>query len=339
MGRQRRTIVTGVAGFIGSHVAHRLLEAGRPVLGVDVLGEDEDAGLRRARLARLTGREGFEFIQLDLCDADAVQACFQREPGCTVLHLAARSGVRRSAEHPREYTQSNLVAFGEVLEGCRVAGAAHLVFASSSSVYGANARLPSSVETSVDHPLSFYAATKRANELMAHAYAHQHGLPCTGLRLFTVYGPWGRTDMAPYLFTRAILEGRPIDVFHEGRARRDFTYVDDVVEGMLRVAERPAAPDPGWSGENPHPARSSAPFRLYNLGNGRPVELGRFIALLEQLLGRPAHTQLKPTRAGEVEATDADVTELERDLGFRPGTPLETGLARYVEWFRAYYGL
>jgi UDP-glucuronate 4-epimerase len=339
MGGPRRTIVTGVAGFIGSHVAHRLLERGRPVLGMDRLGEGEEARLQRDRLARLTGREGFEFAPVDLCDAPAVQALFAREPGCTVLHLAARSGVRRSAEHPREYTQSNLVAFGEVLEGCRAAGAAHLVFASSSSVYGGNTRLPSSVGAEVDHPLSFYAATKRANELMAHAYAHQHGLPCTGLRLFTVYGPWGRTDMAPYLFTRAILEGRPIDVFHEGRARRDFTYVDDVVEGLLRVAERPAVADPDWSGAHPHPARSSAPFRLYNLGNGRPVELGRFIELLEQLLGRTAHKRMQPLRTGEVEATDADVTELEREVGFRPSTPLETGLARYVEWFRAYYGL
>lgn len=335
MGGQRRTVVTGVAGFIGSHVARRLLELGRPVLGLGHVGE----GLPEDRLARLLGREGFEFRRMDLSDADAVRGVFEREPGCTVIHLAARSGVRRSAEHPREYTQSNLVAFGEVLEGCRAAGAAHLVFASSSSVYGANARLPSSVGAGVDHPLSFYAATKRANELMAHAYAHQHRLPCTALRLFTVYGPWGRTDMAPYLFTRAILEGRPIDVFHEGLALRDFTYVDDVVEGILRVAERPAAPDPEWSGTAPHPARSSAPFRIYNLGNGRPVELRRFIELLEQLLGRTANKRLLPSQAGEVEATDADVTELERDVGFRPSTPLETGLARYVEWFRSYYGL
>jgi len=330
-------LLTGVAGFIGFHVASALLSAGARVVGVDALTAYGGRKLKEDRLALLSGRPGFEFTELDLADAPRTAALFRELPGIRVIHLAAQPGVRYSLEHPEAFIQSNLVGFANVLEGCRHARAEHLVYASSSSVYGASTRLPYSTADNVDHPISLYAATKKSNELMAHSYAHLYRLPCTGLRLFTVYGPWGRTDMAPHLFTQAILEGRPIDVFHQGQAERDFTSVEDVVGGILRVLERPARPDPEWTGSAPTPGTSAAPYRVYNLGNHQPVRLLRFIEVLEQLLGKEARKRFLPAQPGDVPATWADVSALEADVGFKPSTPLEVGLARYVAWFREYF--
>ncbi|HOR72957.1 MAG TPA: NAD-dependent epimerase [Verrucomicrobiota bacterium] len=334
-----KLLVTGVAGFIGYHVAERLIARGDQVIGLDNLNDYYDVRLKEARLARLTGRAGFEFHRLNLADRDGLERLFADTRPRRVIHLAAQAGVRYSLTNPRAYVDSNLVGFTNILEGCRHNGLEHLVYASSSSVYGANTRMPFSVHQNVDHPLSLYAATKKANELMAHTYSHLYGLPTTGLRFFTVYGPWGRPDMALFLFTKAILEGRPIDVFNEGRMRRDFTYIDDIVEGVVRVVDRVATPNPAWSGDAPDPGTSAAPYRLYNIGNNNPVELLRLIELLEQALGRAAQKRMLPMQPGDVPATYADVDDLMRDVGFRPATSIEEGVRRFVAWYRSFYAM
>jgi UDP-glucuronate 4-epimerase len=324
-------LVTGAAGFIGAALCDRLIARGDELLGLDNLNDYYDVALKEARLARLTGRAGFRFARVDLADRDATARAFAGGPWDVVVHLAAQAGVRYSVTHPERYVDSNLVGFGNVLEGCRNARAGHLVFASSSSVYGLNARLPFSERDNVDHPVSLYAATKKANELMAHVYAHLFGLPCTGLRFFTVYGPWGRPDMSPFLFARAILAGEPLKVFNHGDMQRDFTYIDDVVEGMMRVMGRPAAAGPVT------PATSTAPWRVYNIGNNQPVQLRRWIEVFEACLGRKAQLELLPLQPGDVIATAVDIDDLQRDVGFRPATPVEDGVQRFVEWYRAYY--
>ena len=330
-------LVTGAAGFIGYHVARRLLERGETVIGIDNLNNYYDVWLKRARLAQLKPFKKFDFRKLDLINRKGMAALFSKHGFRRVVHLAAQAGVRYSLVNPHVYTDSNVVGFMNILEGCRHANTAHLVYASSSSVYGGNTRMPFSVHDNVDHPVSLYAATKKANELMAHTYAHLYGLPCTGLRFFTVYGPWGRPDMALFLFTKAILAGKPIDVYNHGNMKRDFTYIDDIVEGVVRALDRPAAPDPAWSGDAPNSATSSAPYRLYNIGNHQPVELLRFIEMLEQALGRPAKKKFLPLQAGDVPATYADVQDLIDDVGFKPDTPLQEGIRRFVEWYRSYY--
>jgi UDP-glucuronate 4-epimerase len=330
-------LVTGAAGFIGYHVAQRLLTDGHRVVGIDNLSDYYDPALKQARLDRLAAQAGFGFELADVSDREAMADLFGRLRPARIVHLAAQAGVRHSLSHPHAYVDANLVGFLNVLEGSRHQRVEHLVFASSSSVYGANTRLPFSVHDNVDHPLSLYAATKKANELMAHSYAHLYGLPCTGLRFFTVYGPWGRPDMALFLFTRAILEDRPIDVFNEGRMQRDFTYVDDVVEGIVRVLAKPPAADPAWSGDRPDPGTSRGPYRIYNIGNDRPVELLRYIEVLEKCLGRTAKKNFLPLQPGDVPATRADIDDLVRDFGYRPRTTIEDGVARFVEWYRAYY--
>ena len=332
-------LVTGAAGFIGFHVSRALLARGDTVTGFDNLNDYYDVALKQARLAQLAGQPGFSFAKGALEDAAAVDALFAGRPFDRVIHLAAQAGVRYSLTNPGAYVQSNLVGFLNILEACRRARTPHLAYASSSSVYGLNARQPFSVHDNVDHPISLYAATKKANELMAHTYAHLYGLPATGLRFFTVYGPWGRPDMALFLFTRAILAGKPIDVFNQGKMRRDFTYIDDIVQGVVRTADRIAAPDPAWDAAAPDPGISPAPYRVYNIGNHTPVELERFIAVLEEALGRKAVRHYLPMQPGDVPATCADVDDLRRDVGFAPATPLETGIARFVEWYRDYYGV
>jgi UDP-glucuronate 4-epimerase len=318
-------------------VARRLLALDYRVIGLDNLNDYYDPSLKQARLDELKPYPGFVFERADVGDRASVTQLFRDHRPAGVVHLAAQAGVRYSLENPRAYVDANLVGFLNVLEGCRHHGVAHLVYASSSSVYGANTRLPFSVHDNVDHPLSLYAATKKANELMAHTYAHLYGLPCTGLRFFTVYGPWGRPDMALFLFTRAILDGRPIQVFNEGRMQRDFTYIDDVAEGVVRVLAKPPAPDPTWSGDRPDPASSRAPYRIYNIGNDRPVELLRCIEVLERCLGRTATKHLLPLQPGDVPATRADIDDLARDFDYRPRTTVEEGVARFVEWYRRYY--
>jgi UDP-glucuronate 4-epimerase len=335
----KNLLVTGAAGFIGFHTARRLLDRGDAVVGLDNLSDYYDVRLKRDRLAQLEGREGFRFEKLDLADRAALAELFRREWFDGVVHLAAQAGVRYSLTHPESYIDANLVGFGNVLEGCRHSGVNHLVYASSSSVYGANTAMPFSVHQNVDHPLSLYAATKKANELMAHTYSHLYGLPTTGLRFFTVYGPWGRPDMALFLFTKAILEGRPIEVFNHGNMRRDFTYIDDIVEGVVRTLDRTAEPAPEWSGDAPDPGTSRAPYRLYNIGNNRPVELMHLIETLEGCLGRQAEKNMLPMQPGDVPATFADIDDLARDVDFRPGTPIEEGVARFVAWYREYYGV
>jgi UDP-glucuronate 4-epimerase len=320
-------------------VAGRLLADGQRVVGLDNLSDYYDPTLKQARLDRLTPHAGFAFERVDVSDRAGTGEVFRRHRPARVVHLAAQAGVRYSLVNPHAYVDANLVGFLNVLEGCRHHGVEHLVFASSSSVYGANTRLPFSVHDNVDHPLSLYAATKKANELMAHTYAHLYGLPATGLRFFTVYGPWGRPDMALFLFTQAILAGKPIDVFNHGRMQRDFTYVDDVVEGVVRVLARPPAPDPEWFGDRPDPGTSQAPYRIYNIGNDRPVELLRYIEVLEGCLGRTAEKHFLPLQPGDVPATRADVDDLGRDFGYRPRTTVEEGVARFVEWYRGYYGV
>jgi UDP-glucuronate 4-epimerase len=330
-------LLTGAAGFIGFHVAQRLLAGGQRVVGLDNLSDYYDPTLKQARLDRLTPHTGFTFERVDVTDRVAVPPVFRRHRPARVVHLAAQAGVRYSLENPHAYLDANLVGFGNILEGCRHQGVEHLVFASSSSVYGANTRLPFSVHDNVDHPLSLYAATKKANELMAHTYAHLYGLPVTGLRFFTVYGPWGRPDMALFLFTKAILEDRPIDVFNEGRMQRDFTYVDDIAEGVVRVLAKAPVPDPTWSGEHPDPGTSRAPYRIYNIGNDQPVELLRYIEVLERCLGKRARMNFLPIQPGDVPATRADIADLAREFGYRPRIPVEDGVARFVDWYRDYY--
>ena len=331
-------LVTGAAGFIGAALSAALLERGDQVVGVDSLNDYYDVSLKRARLARLTALPGFEFIQLDVAAREGVAALFARHRFDAVAHLAAQAGVRYSIDHPHAYADANLVGFLNVLEGCRHAKVGHLVFASSSSVYGASVRTPFSENHSVDHPISLYAATKKANELMAHTYAHLYGLPCTGLRFFTVYGPWGRPDMAYFKFTRGILAGEPIPVYNRGEMARDFTYIDDIVEGVVRVLDRPAAPDPDWDPAHPAVASSTAPYRIYNIGNNRPVKLMEFIGTLEKCLGRKAVLDLLPMQPGDVPSTAADISALGKATGFAPSTPVETGLARFVAWYHEYYG-
>ena len=329
--------VTGAAGFIGFHLARRLLEEGCRVFGIDNLNPYYDPQLKIDRLSILEKIPGFAFQKTDLVDRQGMEAIFREHEFDAVVHLAAQAGVRYSLENPYAYIDSNLSGFMNILEGCRAASTPHLVFASSSSVYGANTKMPFSVHHNVDHPVSLYAATKKANELMAHTYASLYGLPCTGLRFFTVYGPWGRPDMALFLFTRAILEGRPIDVYNEGRMRRDFTYIDDIIEGVVRVMAKIPSGSPAWSGAKPDPASSFAPYRIYNIGNNRPVELMEFIAALERHLGRKAEMRLLPMQPGDVPETCADVDDLMADVGFRPDTSIEEGIGRFVEWYREYY--
>ena len=331
-------LVTGAAGFIGFHAAKALLDRGDEVIGLDNLNSYYDVKLKEARLKQLQGRNGFSFHKLDLVDRKGIEELFARTRPQRVIHLAAQAGVRYSLENPYAYIDSNIVGTLNVLEGCRHNGVEHLVFASSSSVYGANTALPFSVHENVDHPLSLYAASKKANELMAHTYAHLYRLPVTGLRFFTVYGPWGRPDMALFLFTRKILAGEPIDVFNEGHHARDFTYIDDIVEGVVRTADKVAAPNPDWSSDRPDPATSNAPYRIYNIGNNNPVELMHFIACIEKALGREAVKNFLPLQPGDVPKTYADVEALVADVGFKPATPIEDGIARFIAWYRSYYG-
>ena len=328
-----RILVTGAAGFIGAATAARFLARGDTVHGLDNLNDYYDVSLKEARLARLAGHPAFRFERLDLADRAGMAALFARERFDAVVHLAAQAGVRYSVTHPYAYADANLIGFTAVLEGCRHGGVGHLVYASTSSVYGLNSRLPFAEEDNADHPVSFYAATKKANELMAHSYAHLFGLPCTGLRFFTVYGPWGRPDMSPFLFVRAILAGEPIKVFNHGAMQRDFTYIDDIAEGVVRITDRPAAP--GGSLESP--ATSSAPWRVYNIGNNQPVPLLHYIETIETALGVRAKLDLQPLQPGDVVATAADISALEAAVGFRPATPLESGVREFVAWYRAYY--
>jgi UDP-glucuronate 4-epimerase len=330
-------LVTGVAGFIGFHVAQRLLARGDTVVGIDNMNPYYDVRLKEARLAQLTDRTGLHFLPLDLADRDGMTRLFANHRPERVVHLAAQAGVRYSLTNPHAYVESNLVGFLHILEGCRQLDVQHLVYASSSSVYGAHTKMPFSVHDNVDHPVSLYAASKKANELMAHTYSHLYKLPTTGLRFFTVYGPWGRPDMALFLFTQAILAGQPIEVFNEGKMRRDFTYIDDIVEGVVRVLDTIPQPNLHWSSEKPDPGTSQAPYRLYNIGNNQPVELLDFIGTLESCLGRKAEKQFLPMQPGDVPETYADVDDLMRDVGFRPSTPIATGIARFVEWYQAYY--
>lgn len=332
-----RVLVTGAAGFIGYHATEALLARGDEVVGLDNLNDYYDVRLKEARLARLRLQPGFRFLRIDLADRPAMEQCFAETRPDVVVHLGAQAGVRYSITHPHHYVQSNVTGFLHVLEGCRLHDVRHLVFASSSSVYGANTAMPWSVHQAADHPLSLYAATKKSNEMMAHSYAHVHRLPVTGLRFFTVYGPWDRPDMAMYRFTSAIVERRPLEVYNHGRMRRDFTYVGDIVDGVLRALDRVAAADPRWDGLAPDPATSSAPYRLYNIGSGRSTDLLRYIELLETSLGIPAIRKLLPMQAGDVPASWADIDALARDLGYAPKMPLEEGIERYVAWFREYY--
>jgi UDP-glucuronate 4-epimerase len=332
-----KILVTGAAGFIGSHVARVLIDRGDTVVGYDNVNDYYDPTLKEARLARLAPEKSFRLVRGDVADRPKLEKLFAEERFDKVIHLAAQAGVRYSLTNPHAYVESNLVGFVNILEGCRHGGVKHLTYASSSSVYGANTKMPFSTHDNVDHPLSLYAATKKANELMAHTYSHLYGLPTTGLRFFTVYGPWGRPDMALFLFTKAILEGRPIDVFNEGRMQRDFTFIDDIVEGVVRVSDRTAAGDPAWNGSKPDPAGSRAPYKVYNIGNHDPVELMHLIGTLEKSLGRVAEKRMLPMQMGDVPATYADVEDLERDVGFKPATPIEVGVQRFVDWYRSYY--
>ena len=332
-------LVTGAAGFIGFHVAWRLLEDGRDVIGIDNLNAYYDPKLKEARLAELTRHGKFRFYKLDLGDRDGMAALFADHGFAQVIHLAAQAGVRHSISAPHDYIDSNICGFLNVLEGCRHARTRHLLYASSSSVYGANTKMPFSVEQNVDHPLSLYGACKKANELMAHAYAHLFGLPVTGLRFFTVYGPWGRPDMAMWLFAAAILEGRPIKLFNGGDMRRDFTYVDDVAVAVVKLVDHAAQGDAAWSGDDPDPATSRAPWRIYNIGNHTPVDLREVVRLLETALGKTAIPELLPMQPGDVRETCADVEDLRKAVGFAPNTPIAVGIKQFVDWFRAYHGI
>ena len=334
-----KVLVTGTAGFVGSTVALRLLERGDEVLGIDNLNDYYDVSLKRARLERLLGHQGFTDLRRDLEDRDAIEEAFRTFDPDRVVHLAAQAGVRYSLDNPRAYTDSNVVGFINVLEGCRNHKVEHLVYASTSSVYGANTEMPFSVHHNVDHPLSLYAATKKANELMAHTYSNLFKLPTTGLRFFTVYGPWGRPDMALFLFTKNILEGRPIKVFNHGHHKRDFTYVDDIVEGVIRTLDKVAEPNADWSSDRPDSATSFAPYRLFNIGNGKPVALGHYIDVLEECLGKTAERELLPMQPGDVPETSADIEDLADHVGFRPSVTVETGVRRFVDWYRDFYGV
>lgn len=334
-----KILVTGAAGFIGMFVSRLLLERGDEVTGLDNLNDYYDVNLKKARLARLEKMPGFKFVKLDLADRAGMEALFEQNRFDRVVHLAAQAGVRYSLLNPHAYIDSNLVGTFHVMEGCRATGVEHLVYASTSSVYGANTKMPFSTHRPADHPISLYAATKKANEMMAHSYSMLHRLPTTGLRFFTVYGPYGRPDMALFQFTKNILEGKPIDVFNYGNHRRDFTYVDDIAQGVVRAMDRVAEPDPNWDADDPDPARSSAPFRIYNIGNSKPVELMRYIEVLEEYLGRKAEKNLLPMQPGDVPDTFADVDDLISEVGYRPATPVETGVVRFVDWYLEYYGI
>ena len=330
-------LVTGAAGFIGSHVSQRLLERGDMVVGLDNVNDYYDPTLKEARLARLEPFKKFIFHRQDLSDRAAMKALFDSGRIRRVVHLAAQAGVRYSLVNPYAYTESNIIGFLNILESCRHAKVEHLVYASSSSVYGGNTQMPFSVRDNVDHPVSLYGASKKANELMAHTYAHLFHLPCSGLRFFTVYGPWGRPDMALFIFTKAILEDKPIDLFNFGKMRRDFTYVDDIVTGVVHVLDKPAEPDSGWLGDSPNPESSAAPYRLYNIGNHSPVELMRFVEIIEEAIGKKAIKSFQPIQPGDIPATYADVSELMEQYSFQPSTPLEEGIQRFIAWYREYY--
>ena len=330
-------LVTGCAGFIGMHCTERLLARGDTVVGVDNLNTYYDPALKHARLARVANHPRFRFEKLDVADRAALHALFDQVRPTRVLHLAAQAGVRYSIDQPDDYTDSNLLGFGHLLQGCRAAQVSHLVFASSSSVYGGNARLPYSERDAVDHPISYYAATKKANEVMAHTYAHLYRIPVTGLRFFTVYGPWGRPDMALFKFTRAMLAGEAIDVYGEGRLVRDFTYIDDIVEGVLRVLDKPATPDPAYDPAAPNPSTSSAPYRIFNIGNSAPTVLMDYITALESALGITARKNMLPIQPGDMHSTAADTSALAAWVGFAPSTPVQTGVARFVNWYRGFY--
>ncbi|MDH3871606.1 MAG: NAD-dependent epimerase [Gammaproteobacteria bacterium] len=333
-----KILVTGAAGFIGSALSLRLLERGDEVVGIDNLNDYYDVKLKQARLARTSDYDGFTDVRINLEDRDGMAQVFRQHRPHRVVNLAAQAGVRYSIENPHAYVDTNLVGFTNVLEGCRHNGVEHLVYASSSSVYGANTNMPFSVHDNVDHPVSLYAASKKANELMAHTYSHLYQLPSTGLRFFTVYGPWGRPDMALFLFTRNILAGEPIDVFNYGKHRRDFTYIDDIVEGVIRVLDRIPEPNPEWSGDAPDSATSTAPYRLYNIGNNQPTELMRYIEVLEECLGKQAEKNLLPLQPGDVPDTYADVADLVADMGYKPQTSVEQGVANFVAWYHDYFG-
>ena len=334
-----RVLVTGVAGFIGFHLAQRLLQDGCHVTGIDNLNDYYDVTLKKDRLKQLKTHDKFTFFKTDLADGDAMKDIFQSTPFQVVVNLAAQAGVRYSLENPQAYVDANIVGFTNILENCRHTSVQHLVYASSSSVYGANTKMPFSIHDNIDHPVSLYAASKKANELMAHTYSHLFGLRCTGLRFFTVYGPWGRPDMALFLFTRAILEDRPIKVFNHGNMQRDFTYIDDIIEGVVRVMGHLPLPNPEWCGDNPDPGTSYAPYRIYNIGNNHPVELKQFIAEIENALGKEAQKTYLDLQPGDVVATYANVDDLIRDVGFKPATPIDVGIRRFVAWYREYYGL
>ncbi len=333
-----KLLVTGAAGFIGFHTARLLLERGEEIVGLDNLNAYYEPALKEARLAILRRYPAFRFVELDVAERAPMEELFAREKFRRVVHLAAQAGVRYSIVNPHVYVQSNITGFLHVLEGCRHQGVEHLVYASTSSVYGANTRMPFTETQNVDHPLTLYAATKKSNELMAHSYSSLYGLPTTGLRFFTVYGPWGRPDMALFLFTRRILAGEPIDVFNAGHHQRDFTYIDDIVQGVAAAVDHVAAPDPGWNSGAPNPSTSNAPYKIYNIGNQRPITLLRYIEVLEECLGRTAKKNLLPMQPGDLPDTYADVEALARDVGYRPQTPLETGVKRFVEWYLEYYG-
>lgn len=332
-----KILVTGTAGFIGNAVALKLLARGDEVIGVDNLNDYYDVRLKHARLTRLTGHKNFMDVRIGIEDRSAMAELFQRTRPTRVIHLAAQAGVRYSLQNPHVYVDSNVVGFVNILEGCRHNSVEHLVFASTSSVYGANTRMPFSVHHNVDHPVSLYAATKKSNELMAHTYAHLFSLPVTGLRFFTVYGPWGRPDMALFMFTKNILAGLPIDVFNHGRCKRDFTYIDDIVEGVVRALDKVAQPDSNWSGEHPDPGSSSAAYRIYNIGNNQPIELLDFITVIERCLKKKAIKNLLPLQPGDVPETFADIDDLVREVGFRPATPIDVGVERFVQWYREFY--
>ncbi len=335
--KPKKILVTGTAGFIGFHLCGKLIARGDNVVGLDSINDYYDVNLKLARLEQIEKRDNFKFIKMNIADRDAIAKLFEQEGFDIVVNLAAQAGVRYSLKNPYAYIESNINGFMNIIEGCRHNKVGNLVFASSSSVYGANTRMPFSVHHNVDHPVSLYAATKKANELMAHTYSSLYNLPCAGLRFFTVYGPWGRPDMALFLFTKAILEDKPIDVFHHGKMKRDFTYIDDIIEGIVRVIDKIPEPNPEWSGDNPDSATSYAPYKLYNIGNNNPVELMRFIEVIEDCLGKKAKKNFLPIQPGDVPATFADVDALIKDVGFKPSTSIEDGIEKFVKWYREFY--